>query len=395
MKISDKNIALIRKSLKYLREHFNVEYDDKEIEIGNDEIFIQFPDEEYIEEGYSIDDIIRYTKDIQGGIQIVEKHTVICGNIRQTIIDFDEYYYYHRVPNITFKTEQFTAKIIDAPFLIALVAARDGYYNTSFNISPCSSYMALEVTCKEQEVDVEKYMKFVSECLFYIAYKYLVSVRIGEFLGWDDITDESNDSNVVITEKDLFSYNNAMEYYTRALSIMVEDLKFIHLYKVIEHLSPFIAKKSAYEKMTEQLSVLSEGEITASYIESIFSLSKQYDTSLKDKELAFTAIRECTNIIQLFKYLPQTIQRRIYKMFRLQLEDIPDVDVVTVQSIGKYVGDCIYATRNSIVHAKANYHVSGLACPIQEYAQLNDFMIELCKSLFEWYEKQPNYLKII
>ncbi len=98
MKVSESNIKLINDRLEYLYSNFNIEPFTDEIQIDDDKIFIDFPDE-WDMEGiyYSVDDFLRYTENLNV-IQVIDNHSVVSGTIRQTIISVNEYYYEHLVP---------------------------------------------------------------------------------------------------------------------------------------------------------------------------------------------------------------------------------------------------------------------------------------------------------
>ena len=59
------------------------------------------------------------------------------------------------------------------------------------------------------------------------------------------------------------------------------------------------------------------------------------------------------------------------------------------RAIKNKVAAILYATRNSIVHAKANYEPTGDECPQEDLFQLNIFMRKLCKDLIFWKDKHP------
>ena len=46
---------------------------------------------------------------------------------------------------------------------------------------------------------------------------------------------------------ELIPYCQAMDYYTEGLIIEKADIKYLHLYKIIEYFSPIVSKKASYE----------------------------------------------------------------------------------------------------------------------------------------------------
>ena len=125
MLVSKSNIELINQRLEYLYDNFNIEPSTEEVQIGDEDIFIGFPDEwDEANSDYSVEDFLRYTEGLDN-IQVIDNHSVIVGNIRQTIISVNEYYYEYWVPDLKFETENYSLRIISNPFLIGIIASRD------------------------------------------------------------------------------------------------------------------------------------------------------------------------------------------------------------------------------------------------------------------------------
>lgn len=231
-------------------------------------------------------------------------------------------------------------------------------------------------------------------CLFYIASKFNVPMSIGSFWTWDDITDEQNDDSITVSESALIPYCRAMDYYIEGLSIEKADIKYLHLYKIIEYFSPIVSKKTSYEQLNNRLDALQVIERDYEYLESIFNLAKQYQISLKDKELANTVLNECVDVALLFSFLPECIQKGISKACHFEINDITNISPSIIEGIKKEIAGILYATRNSIVHAKSNYIDTGKECPEEDLDQLNEFMAKLCECLFVWNSRQNKGLQL-
>lgn len=395
MTITNDNINLIKNRLQYLRTKFSIESYTEEIEIGDEEIFIGFPyEEDKDNSSYSIDDFLRYTDRLED-IRVIGSHSVILGNIRQTILSVNEYYYEHLVPNLNFETEKFSMKIVSNPFLIGIIASRDRIYNEDFGVFPCSDYTAVEIIFKNSEECNELCIEeSIKKFLYYIASNYNVPISVGGFRTWDDITDEDNDDSLTISDSELIPYCKAMDYYVDGLSIEKPDIKYLHLYKIIEYFSPSVSKKTSYEHLNKRLDALQVIERDSEYIESIFKLTKQYEVSLKDKELANTVLQECIDIISIFHFLPETLQKDISKNCQFEIKKISSLNSAKIDVIKKEIASILYATRNSIVHAKSNYSVTGKECLEEDLEQLNIFMTSLCKCLFVWNGRQSKEYRL-
>ena len=393
MKVSTRNIKDINFRLKYLYDNFNIDPLSEDVKIGEESIYINYPDEWSDDTWYLVEDFLRYTDNLDN-IQIIDNHTVISGKIRQTIISVNEYYYDYLVPNVKFETEEYSMRIVDNPFLIGIVASRDRIYDEDFGVYPCSVYVAVELTYKKERTCEDDDIKFIKACLYHIASRYNVPISIGEFMTWDDITDESNDESVIVCSSELIPYCKAMDYYIEGLSIEKTDIKYLHLYKIIEYFSPIVSKKASYEQLNKRLDALQILERDTDYLESIFKLTKQYEISLKDKELANTVLNECVDIALLFQFLPQDIQKSISKKCHIEIKNITSISTSDIDAVKKEIAEILYATRNSIVHAKSNYNFTGKECPEEDMEQLNEFMVKLCECLFIWNGRQSKEFQL-
>lgn len=205
---------------------------------------------------------------------------------------------------------------------------------------------------------------------------------------------EEEKADLIIHQNELIPYCRAMDYYMEGLYIGKMDIKYLHLYKIIEYFSRIVSKKASYEQLNKRLDALQVVERDSEYLESIFKLTKQYEVSLRDKELANTVLNECVDIASLFQFLPDKIQKTLSKSFHFEVKNIASLSSSTLEIIKKEIADILYATRNSIVHAKSNYTVTGKECPEEDLEQLNEFMVKLCECLFVWNGRQSKEFQL-
>lgn len=97
---------------------------------------------------------------------------------------------------------------------------------------------------------------------------------------------------------------------------------------------------------------------------------------------------ERCDIIKLYEFLPGWVRKRCPKEMKSRKQQPGiDIPVEKERAIKNKVAAILYATRNSIVHAKANYETTGDECPKEDLFQLNIFMRKFCKDLIFWKEK--------
>ena len=100
MKISTRNIRTIKERLQRLYDEFNINPLDKDddVKLGDDCVFISYPDDE-LDEPISVEDFLEYTKDLDG-FCMEDDTTVRMDGIRQTILSVDDYKFEYLVPEI-------------------------------------------------------------------------------------------------------------------------------------------------------------------------------------------------------------------------------------------------------------------------------------------------------
>ena len=65
-----------------------------------------------------------------------------------------------------------------------------------------------------------------------------------------------------------------------------------------------------------------------------------------------------------------------------------------LSSLQKLIARIIYATRNSIVHAKSNYESNGYEMEGDELDDGNVMMEKIALSIIQWNERQPDNCKM-
>lgn len=180
MKVSTRNIRTIKRTLERLCNEFNIYPLREDVQLGDDSILIEYPDD-MVEEPISVDDFFYYTSDLDHLVR-EDDSTVRMGRIRQTIVNIDSYRYYYLVPEITYEDQKITLKIVENPVLIGLVASREGLFNEDFGVYPCSMYYAVELSYKTDKMYSKQIEdEIIESFLYHVAAKYDVSIEVGDF----------------------------------------------------------------------------------------------------------------------------------------------------------------------------------------------------------------------
>lgn len=340
-------------------------------------------------------DFFLYTDEL-ASLKVVDDSTVRTARIRQTAIDYTNGGYDEIHFHDSFVGENFTVSVVKHPVLIGCVNNKDEWTKGARG-GPCSSVNAIEfrynsvddVLSPEQEDDI------IQGVLFTISDKYNRPFAVGlrdvrKYIYRIELKLPSEkfrfvDNNVA----SLPHYSPMFDFYTQALQVKNDDIKFLYFYKVIEYISPIVAKVKVHEELCRKLASGIPATGNVGYLDSIFSLTRTHDKSIKDSELAKTVMEQC-DIVKLYEFLPGWVRKRCPKETRARKQQHAiGMTAEKERAIKNKVAAILYATRNSIVHAKANYEPTGDECPQEDLFQLNIFMRKLCKDLIFWKDKHP------
>ena len=127
------------------------------------------------------------------------------------------------------------------------------------------------------------------------------------------------------------------------------------------------------------------------YLDSILAVARKYDKDLRDDSLALATIENCIDVIPLYEMLPSRMLRKVKATLKFQKDILTDEDVNDEQlmALQKQIASILYATRNSIVHAKSNYAPTGYEITLDELDNVNKMMDVIAHSIINWNERQP------
>ena len=420
MKMIDKETRRkIQRSLDYLQKNFEIENDytnyfeedESEIpdEFEDENIVLNFP-QDYDGVSYRSEEFLNYMSDIESLVE-VDKTTVRTNHIRQTIIS-SRYQgwdmFESRLRSFSFDGDFYTVNIFSNPFLVGLINAKNGNCDQDYGVYCCLEYTALELkysderrlSKEEEDQQLERITFFLTKvlgCAVYISEVIDINSKYDYYSVVENVEDEENDdsSDTIVKVTDLMAYNPMMKLYKQALAAEDEEIKFLQYYKIIEYISPIVAKLSAYDKLNKRLDFLATSCRNHEYLDSIFSITRKYDQDLKDDYLAISVIQTCVDILPLWQFVPERLRKRIRKNLSLKRDGLDDtISDEQLASLQKQIARMLYATRNSIVHAKSNYEPNGYELEDDELEDGNKMMDMITMSIIQWNERQPESYKI-
>lgn len=401
----------IQDCLKYLEEKYEIENrmdyiseDDMPDMIEDEEVEIDFPDD-FDVAAYNYESFLDYMSDIET-LQEVDKTTVRTSHIRQTVIDskyngwsqFDE-----KITSYQFDGNFFTVSVVKNPFLIGVMNVKNGNYDDNYGIGPCSFYLALELKyLTEQRLEEIEEKILFEQITFYLTKEFGVAINIVEVQDVDSIVEDDfydeddTDSIKRVKVSDLMVFNPMMNLYRQALATENYEIKFLQYYKIIEYISPVVAKLTAYDKLNMRLDLMATTTRDYKYLDSLFSIARKYDTDIKDDYLCISVIQNCVDVIPLWKYIPERLKKQMKKTLEIKSKEIDDnLNDEQLSGLQKQIAKMLYATRNSIVHAKSNYESNGYELTVNELKDCNKMMDIISMSVIQWNERQSDNYKIV
>jgi len=387
-----KDYKFITESFNKLQEEFGLlefenDFEDEARDEDSD-VYIPFPREEG---DIEIDKLVDYLKEIDT-FKIHDFNKVTTDTVTQRVLipsEVSPIVYLGLLPYC--KKNGIQLHITSEPFLIGLAASKLDEY--SKYTPPCSSHIAIEVIyeSKESRLSNQDEENLIKTYLFELSHLFKISFEYGSFENIDafDEARESiiNDSyNIPESTED---YNPGMDLFINANHSISQDLKYLSYYKIFEYFAPIHSKIDAFEAMKKKLDSSHLSSLNADYISSIFDLAREYEQSLRDKELIKSLIDKTFDLVDIYNDLPDSIKKE------LRLKELKySTKSEAKDSLANKLGNILYTTRNSIVHAKSNFSSNGLECKVEDLEQLNNFMHKACYSTIKWYNRLPKHLKI-
>lgn len=420
MKMIDKETRRkIQGYLDFLQENYEIEndytnyFDEDEEEIPDEfedeDIVLDFP-QDYDGVSYSSEEFLDYMSDIDSIVE-VDKTTVRTNHIRQTIIS-SRYQgwdlFEGKLRSFGFDGDFYTVNIVSNPFLIGLVNAKNGNCDQDYGVYCCLEYTALELKYKdERRLLKEEEDQLLERITFFLTKALGTAVYISEVIDMnqkydyysvvedDDEEENDNSSDTIVKVSDLMAYNPMMKLYKQALAAEDEEIKFLQYYKIVEYISPIVAKLTAYDKLNKRLDLLAISARNHEYLDSIFSITRKYDQDMKDDYLAISVIQTCVDVLPLWQFVPERLRKQIRKNLSLKGDSLDDtISDEQLASLQKQIARMLYSTRNSIVHAKSNYEPNGYELEGDELEDGNKMMDMITMSIIQWNERQPESYKV-
>jgi len=387
MSLKKKEIDFFKKTFKKLETEYGIDPFEDEIEKDTGSIYFPFPKEEEVE--VEVEHLMQYFKEIES-LKIHDYNKVTTDKITQRVINASELYTVMYLGFFQTHTEDgIELKIVTEPILIGLAASKKQEYSKYH--PPCTSNIAVEITypTKKNRLSNEDEEKLIKSYFFELAHTYKISLSFTTFQYFGEFNEEELEKDMNKSTRAIEDYNPGMDLFIQANQAISDDLTYLSYYKIFEFFAPFYSKIDAFEAMRKKLDSSNATELNAEYIASIFDLTKNYEKSIRDKELVKSLLDNTFDLVDIYDSLPLSI-RNGAKLDKLEYKTKKDVK----DRVINYLGNVLYSTRNGIVHAKSNFESTGIECSDEDLEQLNQFMHKACYGTIKWYNRLPKHLKI-
>lgn len=380
----------------YLSE---TEYEELPDEIEIDEVRLIFPDDQDI---FCIEPekFLSYMEEIQKLRSedriIIRTDHIVQAKISSAKIGFTSFE--DLLTSFEFKGTGVRVSVVKQPFLIGVMNAKERWYDEDFGLGACKPYMAIEIRLDGdlQDIDINK---LIEQICFFLTDKTGVAVYPWEGPDFEEMYEamdeyDGDEEDAILEEIELSSlphFSPLLKMYRQAKEVIDPEIQFLQYYKMIEFVSPSVAKSVAYEHLNKRLDMLPKVRRDCRYLDSILAVARKYDKDLRDDSLALATIANCIDVVPLYEMLPERMQRKVKSILRLQKDILTDEDVndELLIALQKQIASILYATRNSIVHAKSNYAQTGCELTVEELEKANKIMDVIAHSIINWNERQP------
>lgn len=166
-------------------------------------------------------------------------------------------------------------------------------------------------------MSAEDEVKLVQRVLFSLNSRYsktFTLLQLPDHNPMDVYDEEVVESDSEQTDVDIISieslphFSPMLQMYINAKEVKDYSLRYLMFYKILEYISPFVAQKLVYEKLNQKLDKLLVSERNSEYLDSLINLTRAYDNSMKDGELAKLVLDECADLVELQDLIPQSIK---------------------------------------------------------------------------------------
>jgi hypothetical protein len=178
-----------------------------------------------------------------------------------------------------------------------------------------------------------------------------------------------------------------LQLFSHAVATPDPEIQILYFAKVVEFVAQTVVNQQAVEAIRSKL--LSARCLTpdVEYITELrHTVSKSNRTSEDDGEAIKQTIISICEPSEIARYAPPFLGEFRSK----KLDSDPKARKAALAKLGL----SLYATRNSIAHAKANYTRSGHECPAEEFGSFAECVRIAAEQAVRWYHSSPVDIRV-
>jgi hypothetical protein len=169
--------------------------------------------------------------------------------------------------------------------------------------------------------------------------------------------------------------------YNVAISSENTDVEILNLVKVVEYVSQAVLRRGLNESVRLKLSDPRALQPSSEYIQELGRVFEEKSMKRKDKEAIKETVRACCDAVALVGFAPKCLKK-------LKAIDVNSSRQKRLEALDEFA-DCIYSTRSSIAHAKANYRPTGRECPQEQLHRFSVCVKQAAAQVVRWYTLLP------
>lgn len=176
-----------------------------------------------------------------------------------------------------------------------------------------------------------------------------------------------------------------LKLYNKAVASQDLDVQILYFTKAIEYVSQTVVRIQSHEAIRGKLlssRALEPDAVYISELEAVFEAQRVYK---KDREAIRQTIATCCEASELAKVAPTFIKEFKQISVGSSFQD----KIKALEALGKI----LYATRNEIAHAKANYTSTGDECPRDQLHEFTQCVKIATQQVIRWYYFRPESIR--
>lgn len=178
-----------------------------------------------------------------------------------------------------------------------------------------------------------------------------------------------------------------LRLYNRAAVADDDEIKVLYFAKVLEYVSQTVVKQRAYEAILAKLLSPRSLSPDAAYVAELQAVVEDQRDRRNDREAVRQATIACCEASELAGAAPRFLRK---------LREVSPEDALKKKEEAlAELGASLYATRNRVAHAKANYQPTGEECPEEQMADFAQCAKLAAQQAVRWYHSRHEDARVL